>query len=82
MRTPKFTVEELPVYPFRIKLRPGDRNVVMKTQIEPWLDENVKWSGTWTLEAEAGAPVGPDRLYYQFNVASIEDAMLVKLRWQ
>jgi hypothetical protein len=80
VRQAKCIITKLDSYPYQVELRPGDPNVGMNKDIGPWLDENVKWTGHWTLESEGS--LGSDNIYIRFCVSSIEDALLIKMRWQ
>jgi hypothetical protein len=76
----KFALKEYQTYPFRVDLRPRDPNISMESDLIPWLDENVKWEGKWTLEFD-GPTLSAKNMIYRFRVASLDDAILIRLKY-
>jgi hypothetical protein len=54
----------------------------MKDDIVPWLDENVGWDGEWELVFDEGSQsVARRYMLFVFRVATLEDAVLIRLKF-
>lgn len=74
--------EHKPEFPFEVHFRAPDGSPFLNgAALHKWLDQHVKWNGDLRIAHDKanGEGVSSKDLYYSFFVATMEDAMLVKM---
>lgn len=74
--------EHQPEFPFEVHFRaPKESPFLSRAELHKWLDLHVKWNGQLLIEHDkkTGEKIAATDLYYSFFVATMEDAILVKM---
>lgn len=71
-------------YPYRVRCAPPQGDPCQRRNLmAEWLDKNVKWDRNLEIDQWSARDglVGKELLHFVFNVATIEDVGLIKVRF-